>query len=99
MKRIVVVAAVLLVSGVAHADKYVQGHVNKNGTYVEGHYQSDSNNTVMDNYSHKGNYNPYTGQSGSNYDRNSPSSDYYGTQPSRRSNSGYDLYNNSPYGQ
>jgi len=65
--------------------KYVQGYTRKDGTYVNGYNRSESNSTVQDNYSHKGNTNPYTGEQGSNYNRNSPSSDFYGTQPRRGS--------------
>ena len=43
---------------------YVQPHVNSNGTYTQGHYQTNPNNTQLDNYSTRGNYNPYTGQYG-----------------------------------
>ena len=35
-----------------------------NGTYVAPHFRSQSNNTQFDNYSTKGNYNPYTGRKG-----------------------------------
>ena len=34
------------------------------GTYVQPFYKSAPNSTNHDNYSTKGNYNPYTGQSG-----------------------------------
>lgn len=57
-------SASLLVSGTASADKYVKGHVKKDGTYVQGHYKTDPNGTKNDNYSTKGNKNPYTGKKG-----------------------------------
>lgn len=56
---------------------YVNGYYKSNGTYVNGYYRSDANDTVTDNYSYKGNYNPYNGSTGSNYYRSSPSSQYY----------------------
>ncbi len=59
--------------------KYVKGYYKKNGTYVNGYNRSSSNKTVRDNYSHKGNYNSYTGANGSNYNRKKRSSEYYGT--------------------
>lgn len=34
------------------------------GTYVQPYYRSSSNNTRWDNYSTRGNYNPYTGKRG-----------------------------------
>lgn len=59
--------AVLLVvaSGAALADQYVNGHTRSDGTYVAPHYRSEPNSTQYDNYSSKGNYNPYTGERGS----------------------------------
>jgi len=43
---------------------YVQPHINSNGSTTQGHYQTNSNNTQLDNYSTRGNYNPYTGRTG-----------------------------------
>ena len=43
---------------------YVQPHFNSNGTFTQGHYQTNPNHTQLDNYSIRGNYNPYTGQYG-----------------------------------
>lgn len=34
------------------------------GTYVNSYYRTSPNSTKSDNYSTKGNYNPYTGKSG-----------------------------------
>lgn len=34
------------------------------GTYVQSYYRSNPNSTRYDNYSTRGNYNPYTGKSG-----------------------------------
>lgn len=62
MKIIVIVA--LLGAGAAMAQTYVQPHVTKNGTYVEGYVRTAPNNTNLDNYSTKGNTNPYTGHAG-----------------------------------
>jgi hypothetical protein len=46
------------------ADKSVRGHTRKNGTVVQPHSRSNGNRTQNDNYSTKGNSNPYTGKSG-----------------------------------
>jgi len=46
------------------ADTYVKGYTRKNGTYVAPHYRSSSNSTAKDNWSTKGNVNPYTGKRG-----------------------------------
>jgi len=48
----------------AMAQTYVNPHVRKDGTYVDGHYRSRPNSTVDDNYGTRGNMNPYTGQTG-----------------------------------
>lgn len=47
------------------------------GTYVAPYSRSAPNYTVKDNYSYKGNINPSTGKTGSNYYKHSKSSDYY----------------------
>lgn len=43
---------------------YVAPTVRRDGSYVGGHYQSNPNDTKLDNWSTKGNYNPYTGKPG-----------------------------------
>jgi hypothetical protein len=43
---------------------YVSPHTTSNGTYVSGHYQTNSNGTQYDNYGTRGNVNPYTGAIG-----------------------------------
>jgi len=42
----------------------VQGYTNQNGSYVQPHMQTNPNNTTIDNWSTRGNTNPYTGQPG-----------------------------------
>lgn len=42
----------------------VRGYTTKNGTYVAPHRQTNPNSTKRDNYSTKGNVNPYTGKAG-----------------------------------
>lgn len=44
--------------------RYQQGYTRSDGTYVSGHYKTQSNNTNHDNFSTHGNVNPYTGSSG-----------------------------------
>lgn len=56
--------AILLVSTSAWASEWVNGYTRSDGTYVPGHYRSSPNNTKIDNYSTRGNTNPYTGQRG-----------------------------------
>jgi len=75
-KAILSVLLFLFVASAALAG-YVNGYYRSNGTYVNSYYRTDSNYTVQDNYSYKGNYNPHTGSSGTNYYRHSRSSSYY----------------------
>jgi len=70
---------VLIVASTAFADDWVNGYTRKDGTYVQGHYRSERNDTVRDNYSYYGNNNPYTGEKGSNHYRNDSSSEHFGT--------------------
>lgn len=58
---------VLALTGVADAvaQVRVKGYTRKDGTYVAPHYRSSPNSSKYDNYSTKGNYNPYTGKAGS----------------------------------
>lgn len=43
---------------------HVRGYTRKDGTYVAPHYRSAPNGTSSDNWSTKGNVNPYTGEAG-----------------------------------
>lgn len=64
MKKIVIIAlSVFAISNIANAD-YVNGYYKSNGTYVQGYHRSHANGTKFDNYSTKGNINPYTGKTG-----------------------------------
>jgi len=47
------------------ADTYTKGYVKRStGKYVSGYHHTKPNHTKLDNYSTKGNVNPYTGKSG-----------------------------------
>ena len=52
------------ISSAAIAQTYVGGYYRSNGTYVRPHYRSSANHTQRDNYSTRGNTNPYTGARG-----------------------------------
>ena len=59
----------------AFADQYVHGYTRSNGTYVRPYYRSSPNGTATDNFSYRGNVNPYTGAVGTNryiHDKTSP---------------------------
>lgn len=63
MKALAVGVAMALMGTAAMAGK-VNGYVKKDGTYVAPHVRSNPNSTKTDNYSTKGNFNPYTGKTG-----------------------------------
>lgn len=50
--------------GALHAAVHVRGYYRSNGTYVQPHYRTAPNSTIMDNYSTYPNINPYTGKQG-----------------------------------
>ena len=70
-KWILALVVLVMLAGSAFADVYVSGHYRSNGTYVQPHYRSSPNSTTSDNWSTRGNQNPYTGQYGT---LNGPSS-------------------------
>jgi len=43
---------------------HVKGHFRKDGTYVQPHYRSAPDSSFYNNWSTKGNFNPYTGEEG-----------------------------------
>lgn len=48
----------------AGGTRRTRGYTKKNGTYVAPHYSTKPNRTKQDNWSTKGNRNPYTGKKG-----------------------------------
>jgi len=64
-KTILFITALLAFASIASADEYVDGYIRKDGTYVAPHYRSSPDNSTWNNYSSKGNSNPYTGERGS----------------------------------
>ena len=64
MRKIIVLLLMMSIGSSVLADQYVNGYYRKDGTYVNGYYRTSPNNTRLDNYSTRGNYNPYTGQPG-----------------------------------
>lgn len=66
------IATLLLVSSLGvSADQWVNGYTRQNGTYVAPYVRSNPNSTTFDNYSTRGNTNPYTGERGSRSDDDS----------------------------
>lgn len=62
--RALLALLILAVSLPASAQVHVKGYTRKDGTYVPPHERTAPNSTRLDNYSTKGNYNPYTGKEG-----------------------------------
>lgn len=64
----VVLGLVVLVSAgfpsAAEAAVRVKGYMRSNGTYVAPSYRSNPDSSRLNNWSTKGNYNPYTGKAG-----------------------------------
>lgn len=69
MKKIALIVltvfmSVVMMSSFAFAKVSVKGYTTKKGTYVAPHYRTSPNRTIKDNWSTKGNFNPYTGKKG-----------------------------------
>ena len=54
----------LSLMGSAFANTPVRSYVKKNGTYIRQHHKTSPDHTQRNNYSTKGNVNPYTGKPG-----------------------------------
>lgn len=66
-KFIVLLVALIVFTNISFVDAKsfkVKGYTKKNGTYVQPYYKSSPNRTKIDNFSTKGNYNPYSGKTG-----------------------------------
>ncbi len=50
--------------GGSHSSSHVHGYYRSNGTYVSPHYRSGRDGYHNNNWSVRGNVNPYTGKSG-----------------------------------
>lgn len=79
-KLIFALLATALLAPSISAQVRVKGYTRSDGTYVAPHYRSSPNSTTLDNYSTKGNVNPYTGEVGTrnpySSSTTSPSSTY-----------------------
>jgi antitoxin component YwqK of YwqJK toxin-antitoxin module len=69
MKRLIILCALLfsfvgLLAQTNPNHVWVNGYYRSDGTHVQGYYRTAPNNTNRDNFSTKGNINPYTGKSG-----------------------------------
>ena len=64
MKKLFLIVFLLFATSAFAGDVWVDGYFRKDGTYVPGHYRTRPNKNIWDNYSTKGNINPYTGKKG-----------------------------------
>lgn len=65
MKTILLIVSIAVASSAfAAGSKFNSGYIRKDGTYVQPHFKSAPNSTKFDNYSTRGNANPYTGKQG-----------------------------------
>src|SRR2546423_3263244 len=85
MKKFIAAAVVgmTLVAGTAVAQVNVRPYFRNDGTYVPGHQRSAPDNNPFNNYSTRGNVNPWTGQPGTvnPYQYQTPSLPQYPTTP------------------
>ena len=62
---IFIAACALSMSAIAKGGSHsVKGHTTKSGTYVAPHRATNPDRAKSNNWSHKGNANPYTGKKG-----------------------------------
>ena len=68
MKKLFIILVITMMTSAvsfAQSTRYQRGYVKKNGTYVTGHYKTQSDRTNHNNFSTISNTNPYTGSRGS----------------------------------
>jgi len=80
MKNVILLSTLLgfgllLGTGHAQADSYVNSYTKKDGTFVKGYMKSDPDGIFSNNYSSYGNVNPYTGKKGTK--KSASDSNYY----------------------
>lgn len=64
MNKVLVLASIMFALAAHGQTTRVRGYVKKDGTYVAPYNRTSPNSTKADNWSTKGNTNPYTGKSG-----------------------------------
>jgi len=91
-------------TGSKSSSTYVHGYMRKNGTYVEGYRRSTPDHSFENNWSTKGNVNPYTGKIGTRvtppgapYSRSYSYRSYSPGTTSRYDYSGVPLYGGTSY--
>ncbi len=64
LSLLIAFSVIIGVPTVVSADVHVRGHYRSDGTYVQPHYRSEPDGRKDNNWSHRGNTNPYTGKRG-----------------------------------
>lgn len=64
MKKLLFVVLSLIVCTAPADAKYVKSHMRRNGTFVSGYNRTRADRTKINNYSSRGNRNPFTGKRG-----------------------------------
>lgn len=64
MKIALVIVGLLLAAEAFAGTTYVNPYVKRDGTFVQGHYRTTQDSSVYNNWSTRGNTNPYTGEDG-----------------------------------
>lgn len=64
MKRILLALVCFAALEVAAHAEWVNGYITWDGRYVPGYFRSPADGVFQNNYSTRGNVNPYTGQAG-----------------------------------
>ncbi len=64
MHRVILLITINLFASPCFGTTHVHGYTKKDGTYVAPHNRTSPNGTQRDNWSSKGNTNPYTGKEG-----------------------------------
>ena len=68
MKKVIAISLISLFSGGGYAAAqgvdYINPYTRRDGTYVPGHNRTMPNSTMSDNWTTRGNTNPYTGERG-----------------------------------
>lgn len=68
----------LLIGSTAIAGtEYVQGYMRADGSYVQGYYRTTADSTPLNNYSTRGNTNPFTGREGTVSPYSPPKQKFY----------------------
>ena len=62
MKKLLILAAMLVLLPIVSDAADVRGHFRRDGTYVAPHQRSNPDNSPYNNYNFPGNYNPNKGQ-------------------------------------